>query len=86
MGDYRSALIYYTKVVDDYHDTQYAPMALYDKINLLVSIDKNDEAIQEIDKFLERYPDDKRAEELKEEKASIEVNLSASNDQSKESK
>ena len=78
MGDYRSALIYYTNVIDDYHDTQYAPTALYDKINLLVSINRDDEALQEISKFLERYPNNNRTKELEELKASLEVNLSSS--------
>jgi outer membrane protein assembly factor BamD len=78
MGDNESAIIYYTKVVDDYHDTQYAPIALYDEINLLVSMNKNNEALEEIGKFLERYPDDKRIDELKKLKNSIEVKLSSS--------
>jgi outer membrane protein assembly factor BamD len=78
MGDNESAIIYYTKVVDDYHDTQYAPLALYDEINLLVSIDKNNKALEEIGKFLERYPDNKRSEELQKLKTSVEVKLSSS--------
>ena len=78
MGDDRSALIYYTNVIDDYHDTQYAPIAMYDKINLLVSMNKNNDALDEISKFLERYPDDKRIKELQELKTSIEVKLSSS--------
>ena len=78
MGDNKSALIYYTNVVDDYHDTEYAPMAMYDKINLLVSMDKNNDALDEISKFLERYPDNKRTKDLQELKTSIEVKLSSS--------
>ena len=78
MGDNRSALIYYEKVIDDYHDTPYAPTAMYDKINLLVSVNKNNEALQEISKFLERYPDNDRIKELEKLKASIEVKLSSS--------
>ncbi len=78
MDDIPSALIYYTNTVDDYHDTQYAPMALYDKINLLVSINKNSEALQEISKFLDRYPDDKKAKDIKELKTSLEAKLSSS--------
>jgi outer membrane protein assembly factor BamD len=78
MGDNESAIIYYTKVVDDYHDTQYAPLALYDEINLLVSINENNKALEEIGKFLERYPDNKRSEELQKLKTSVEVKLSSS--------
>ena len=78
MDDNQSALLYYTNVIENYHDTQYAPMALYDKINLLVSLNRNNEALQEISKFLERYPDNGRTKELEELKSSIEVNLSSS--------
>ena len=78
MGDDEASIIYYTKVVDDYHDTQYAPVALYDEINLLVSIDKNKKALEEIAKFLERYPNNNRADELQKLKTSIEVKLSSS--------
>jgi outer membrane protein assembly factor BamD len=78
MGDNESAILYYTKVVDDYHDTQYAPLALYDEINLLVSINENNKALEEIGKFLERYPDNKRSEELQKLKTSVEVKLSSS--------
>jgi outer membrane protein assembly factor BamD len=78
MGDDEASIIYYTKVVDDYHDTKYAPVALYDEINLLVSIDKNKKALEEIAKFLERYPNNNRADELQKLKTSIEVKLSSS--------
>lgn len=78
MGFNRSALIYYTNTINDYHDTEYGPMAMYDKINLLISMDKNNDALQEIAKFIERYPDDKRIKEIEKLKASIEVNLSSS--------
>ena len=78
MGDDESAIIYYTKVVDDYHDTQYAPNALYDEINLLVSLNMNNKALEEIGKFLERYPDNKRVDELQKLKTSVEVKLSSS--------
>lgn len=78
MGDNRSALLYYTNVVDEYHDTQYAPLAMYDKINMLVSLNRDSEALEEISKYLDRYPDNNRVKELQELKASLEVKLSSS--------
>ena len=78
MGDSRSALLYYTNVIDDYHDTQYAPLAMYDKINLLVSLNRDSEALEEISKYLDRYPDNNRVKEIQELKASLEVKLSSS--------
>ena len=78
MGDNRSALLYYTNVVDEYHDTQYAPLAMYDKINMLVSLNRDNEALEAISKYLDRYPDNNRVKELQELKASLEVKLSSS--------
>ncbi len=78
MEDYNAALIYYTLVVEDYHDTKYAPMALYDKIKLLASRNRNKEALEEISKFLERYPDNTNINELKELKTSLETKISSS--------
>ncbi len=78
MDDYNAALIYYTSVVEDYHDTKYAPMALYDKIKLLASRNRNREALDEISKFLERYPDNTNIKEIRELKTSLETKLSSS--------
>jgi len=75
---YTAALRYYDSVVEVYHDTQYAPMALYNKINLLRLRDKTRDALDEIAKFLQRYPNDQRATELESLKASLESLLSAS--------
>jgi len=75
---YTAAMRYYDSVVDVYHDTQYAPMALYNKINLLRSRDRDREALDEIAKFLQRYPNDNRAKEMESLKTSLENLLSAS--------
>ena len=75
---YVAAMRYYDTVVEVYHDTQYAPMALYNKITLLSSRDKTRDALDEIAKFLQRYPNDQRAKELEGLKASLENQLSAS--------
>ena len=74
----KAAIIYYDDVIETYHDTPYAPMAMYDKINVLVERDKNNEAVAEIDKFIERYPDNKNVDELKNLKTKLENQLSSS--------
>lgn len=51
----KAALQYYQNVVDYYHDTEFAPRALYQKIQLLVSKDRNKEALRDIDIYLTRY-------------------------------
>ncbi len=72
MEYYIAAMQYYTKVYETFHDTKYAPEALYNKIKIMV--DKkhyNDKALREIEKFLEKYPNDSRVNELKEIKADL---------------
>jgi outer membrane protein assembly factor BamD (BamD/ComL family) len=73
-----AAMKYYDNVVEVYHDTQYAPLALYNKINILKARNKNIDALNEISKFLQRYPNDQRAKEMEDLKNSLENLLSAS--------
>lgn len=74
---YTAALKYYENVIETYHDTRYAPMAMYDKIKLLIERERSSEALAEITKFLNRYPDNSRAGELQQLKSSLENKLSA---------
>lgn len=67
-----AAMKYYAMVVDTYHDTQYAPMALYNKIKIEVKKKLNNDALADISLFLNRYPNDTNAKELQ----GIEVALS----------
>lgn len=75
---YIAAMKYYDLVVETYHDTPYAPMALYNKINILRSRNKNVDALNEVSKFLQRYPNDPRTKEMENLKSSLENLLSAS--------
>ncbi len=77
MGDYRAALIYYNYVIDDYHDTPYAPMAMYAKIKILVQKNRNTEALAEISKFIERYPNDDHLKDVESLKSNLEEKVSA---------
>jgi outer membrane protein assembly factor BamD len=74
----KAALIYYDDVIETYHDTQYAPMAMFNKINVLIERNRNDEALAEIDKFIQRFPDNKNIEELKKLRIKLENQLSSS--------
>ncbi len=78
LEDYKAALIYYDLVLDNYHDTKYAPLAMYDKIKLLVYRKRNDEALDTISKFIEKYPTDLHIKEIEKIKSSLEGKLSAS--------
>jgi len=77
MDYYKAALIYYNMVIDIYHDTQYGPLAMYDKINLLIEHKRNDEALASISKFIDLYPNDSHLKEIQKIKSSIEEKLSA---------
>jgi hypothetical protein len=52
-------------------------MAMYNKIKLLIDRERNTEAVAEISKFIQRYPNDPRFQEVQELKASLENKLSA---------
>ncbi len=75
---YSAAIIYYNDVLEVYHDTRYAPLAMYNKIKILVDKNRNSEAMSEISKFIERYPENNNLDELKKIKSSLENKLSAS--------
>jgi outer membrane protein assembly factor BamD len=75
---YKAALDYYDEVVETYHDTKYAPVASYEKIKLLVQLNRNSEALFEISKFIQKYPDDSNKDEILELKSTLENKLSAS--------
>ena len=77
MEDYRAALIYYDYVIDDYHDTKYAPLAMYEKIKLLIQLNRNSKALAEIGKFIERYPKDERIKDVESLKSDLEEKVSA---------
>ena len=64
MEYYTAAIKYYQLVFENYHDTKYAPMALYNKIKLLVFKNKIGEAMSDMATFLSRYPDDEKAPEI----------------------
>ena len=74
---YQAALDYYDYVVENYHDTQYAPLSMYSKIKLLALRKRNSEAIAAIAKFIEKYPDDSHIKEMEVLKSSLEEKLSA---------
>ena len=57
MEYYKSATIYFNAVIEKYHDTPFAEPALFGKVKSLIPRKKYDEAKQEIDKFLLKYPD-----------------------------
>lgn len=62
----KAAIKYYGNVTEYYHDTKFAPQALYKKIQLEIKKGMNSEALSDIAVFLSRYPDDSNAKEIQE--------------------
>ncbi len=74
--EYYSATIkYLDNVIETYHDTPYAAMASYRKILLLMDREREDEALAEMKKFLQLYPDDENYGEVEEMKNSLDAQL-----------
>ncbi len=69
---YKSATVYFTSVIEKYHDTQYAEPAHAGLIRALVQRKKYDEAKVEVDKFYERYPKSELLPQVKSMKQEIE--------------
>jgi outer membrane protein assembly factor BamD len=75
---YSAAMKYFDNVVDTYHDTEFAPLALYRKILILMEREREDEALAEMRKFINLFPDDENAEDVNELKESLEAKLRGS--------
>ncbi len=74
---YLAALKYYENVLDIYHDSEYAPLASYNKIKLLIDRDRNSEALEETDRFLQKFPDSGRYSDVENLQAKLKNQLSA---------
>jgi len=53
---YAAALRYFDDVIDQYHDSDWAPLAFLDKVELLVNRKKYSDAQTNLSRFLARYP------------------------------
>ena len=73
---YTASMKYYDKVVETYHDTKYAPKALFKKIMLLMDREREDEALTEMKKFMLLFPEDEEAKYIGELKSSLEEKIS----------
>ena len=57
LSEYPSAIIYFDGILDNYYDTNYAPLALYYKGESLKKDDRFQEAVEIFRLFLSKYPD-----------------------------
>jgi outer membrane protein assembly factor BamD len=66
---YTAALRYFDDVIDQYHDTDWAPLAFLEKVELLINRKKFSDAQTNLSRFLSHYPNSVlrgRADELQE--------------------
>lgn len=65
MEYFNAAIKYYQFVVDTYHDTKFAPLALYRKIQIEIQKEMDYEVLKDISLFLDKYPNDPNADKVK---------------------
>ncbi|MBU0561055.1 MAG: outer membrane protein assembly factor BamD [Bacteroidetes bacterium] len=61
---FNASIQYYDHLISTYHDTEFAPMAFYNKIRILMDKNRISEALRDITEFLNRYPKNENAAEL----------------------
>jgi outer membrane protein assembly factor BamD len=72
MGKLRSALVYYQGVLEKFHDSEFADISSYWIIQIYVNQKKYSLAKNEIEKFLQKYPNSAKKEEIVDLKKKIE--------------
>ena len=71
MKEFAAALIYYDLVLEKYYDTDWADDALFGKINTLIESEDFDQALQEIAKFEQQFPNSDLLKKIKEFKTEV---------------
>lgn len=72
-----AAIFYYDNVMQIYHDTEFAPEANFNKLNILLSKKKLSEALEAAQTFVQNYPKDTRVSAVEKIISNIEKELSA---------
>lgn len=75
MEYYKAAILYFSAVIEKYHDTPFAETALLGKVQALVARKKYAEAESEIVKFLDKYSNSQFKNEAESLRKEIEKNL-----------
>lgn len=71
-----AAIFYYDNVMQIYHDTEFAPLAHYNKINILLSKNRLSEALESSKIFIQNYPNNSRAGDVQRIISNLEKELS----------
>lgn len=72
---YNAAISYYNNVIEVYHDTKYAPLASYKRLNLLITKKRYNDAYFESLRFLQNYPNDPEKADVESIKKELENKL-----------
>jgi outer membrane protein assembly factor BamD len=56
LGKFKSALVYYNNVINEFYDTKYADDAMYGKIQALIKKKQYEDAKAEISEFEDKFP------------------------------
>lgn len=75
---FTASIKYYDNVMEVFHDTQFAPLALFNKIQILERRKQNDKALEEALKFIDKYPDHPNFRDVQNFKNGLEKKISAS--------
>jgi tetratricopeptide (TPR) repeat protein len=78
MEYFKSATLYYSNVIEKYHDTEFAEPALLGKAQSLVARKRYKEAEKEINRFLDRYPNSSLKNDASGLRDDIETHLKSS--------
>lgn len=76
MEYYNASMKYYDFVMESYHDTEFAPLALYNKIFILNQRRATDKALEESIRFIETYPTHPNFKEVLALKENLEKRMS----------
>lgn len=79
MEYYDAAIFYYNVVTETYHDSKYAPLAMFNKIKNQVKVLTNksnkQNILREMASFLEKYPNDPNTTEVKKMQELLSANI-----------
>jgi outer membrane protein assembly factor BamD len=77
LEDYKSATIYFENVIERYHDSQYAEPAHFGKIESLMARKRFAEALEETQRYIDRFPQSRRLKQVESMRRDIEDRLKA---------
>jgi outer membrane protein assembly factor BamD (BamD/ComL family) len=61
MHNYRSALVYFDSVLENYYDTEYVRPTLYWRAECLFKLERYEESVDAFKAYVDRYPQDRYA-------------------------